>query len=82
LDPREKWLIFTCGNRTYTPHQIGFKRIKPMKFKGIIDVGPSIRERIEAYKNRRALELAGDDEPEVDWQDYDKVADKFDKVSS
>jgi hypothetical protein len=24
LDPREKFLIFTMGSRTYTPHQIGF----------------------------------------------------------
>lgn len=23
LDPREKFLIFTMGSRTYTPHQIG-----------------------------------------------------------
>lgn len=31
LDPREKFLIFTTGSLTYTPHQIGFKRIKPFK---------------------------------------------------
>lgn len=24
LDTREKFLIFTMGSRTYTPHQIGF----------------------------------------------------------
>lgn len=32
LDPREKFLIFTTGSLTYTPHQIGFKRIKPFKY--------------------------------------------------
>ena len=27
----DKYLIFTKGSETYTPHQIGIKRIKPMK---------------------------------------------------
>lgn len=29
LDPREKFLIFTMGSRTYTPHQIGLVTISP-----------------------------------------------------
>ena len=26
------WLIFTCGSKTYTPHQVGFKRIEASNF--------------------------------------------------
>ena len=34
------------GTRTYTPHQIGFKKIVPFTFCRRIDVGPSLRERV------------------------------------
>lgn len=80
LDGREKLLIFTCSSETYTPHRIGFKRIKPMTFNGRIDPGPSVRERIEEYKRRRQMELDGVDEPDINWANYEAVADRFDKV--
>ncbi|KDR15186.1 F-box/WD repeat-containing protein 5 [Zootermopsis nevadensis] len=40
----EKYLIFTTGSKTYTPHQIGFKRIKSVSFPCKLDPGPSLRE--------------------------------------
>jgi len=80
LDTREKWLIFTCGSETYTPHRIGFKRIKPMEFNGRIDPGPSLKERIVEYKRRKQLELNGENAEDPDWSDFSKVADRFDTV--
>lgn len=62
LDTREKFLIFTMGSRTYTPHQIGLKRILPFTFCRRIDVGPSLAERVairrqvqEAQREAQAL---------------------------
>lgn len=81
LDARPKWLIFTCGSRTYTPHQLGFKKINPITFNGRIDPGPTLKERIEEYKRRRQLERTGDADPGVNWQDYSRVANQFDEVN-
>jgi hypothetical protein len=36
LDPREKFLIFTMGSRTYTPHQIGFYLYYFFKFSSLL----------------------------------------------
>lgn len=83
LDAREKLLIFTCSSETYTPHRIGFKRIPPMTFKGRIDRGPSVRERIEEYKRRRQREIDGVEDPEndINWANYESVAHRFDQVN-
>ncbi len=81
MDARPKWLIFTCGSATYTPHQLGFKKINPITFNGRIDPGPTLKERIEEYKRRRQLERTGDGEPEINWQDYPRVANQFDEVN-
>ncbi|XP_012262746.1 F-box/WD repeat-containing protein 5 [Athalia rosae] len=77
-DNPEKFLIFTTGSKTYTPHQIGFKRIKPMNFPRRLDPGPSLRERLAQRERER--QNSGVLRPEPNWLDYDAVADKFDKV--
>ncbi|KAE8739473.1 hypothetical protein FOCC_FOCC015027 [Frankliniella occidentalis] len=42
----DKFLIFTTGSNTYSPHQIGIKRIKPISFPRRMDPGLPFRERI------------------------------------
>ncbi|CAA9998973.1 unnamed protein product [Nesidiocoris tenuis] len=42
----EKLLIFTTGSKTYIPHQIGFKKIKEVKFPKSLKKGPRLRRRI------------------------------------
>uniref|UniRef100_A0A0P6G366 F-box/WD repeat-containing protein n=1 Tax=Daphnia magna TaxID=35525 RepID=A0A0P6G366_9CRUS len=84
LDPREKFLIFTMGSRTYTPHQIGLKRISPFTFCNRIDIGPSLAERVAIQRQeRQALEESlalGIPPPEPVWQDFEAVADRFDPI--
>lgn len=77
-DHAEKYLIFTTGSKTYTPHQIGFKRIKPVSFPRKLDPGPSLRERLA--EREREKQNAGLPRPEPNWLVYEEVADKFDKV--
>jgi F-box/WD-40 domain protein 5 len=78
----EKYLIFTTGSKTYTPHQIGFKRIKSVSFPRKLDPGPSLRERLAEREREREREKqnAGLPRPEPNWLVYEEVADKFDKV--
>lgn len=45
-----KYLIFSTGSKTYTPHQIGIKRIRNITFPKKLDPGPSLKERIAAKK--------------------------------
>lgn len=45
-----KYLIFSTGSKTYTPHQIGIKRIRHVTFPKKLDPGPSLKERIAARK--------------------------------
>ncbi|XP_011049803.1 PREDICTED: F-box/WD repeat-containing protein 5 isoform X2 [Acromyrmex echinatior] len=73
----EKLLIFTTGSKTYTPHKVGFKRIKLVTFPRRLDPGPSLRERIAQKKRERERQNT----PSVeDWLNYESVADKFDKI--
>ncbi|XP_018372770.1 PREDICTED: F-box/WD repeat-containing protein 5 isoform X2 [Trachymyrmex cornetzi] len=73
----EKLLIFTTGSKTYTPHKVGFKRIKLVTFPRRLDPGPSLRERIAQQKRERERQNT----PSVeDWLNYESVADKFDKI--
>ncbi|KAK9509967.1 hypothetical protein O3M35_004847 [Rhynocoris fuscipes] len=51
----EKLLLFTTGSKTYTPHQIGFKRIKKVRFPKVLQAGPSVKERIAKHKERLSL---------------------------
>ncbi|XP_013777104.1 F-box/WD repeat-containing protein 5-like isoform X2 [Limulus polyphemus] len=75
LDPREKYLIFTTGSLTYTPHQIGFKRIKPFKFAEQVTETATLSQRIQERREKRNA-------PSVspNWQDEHAIADHFDKV--
>jgi F-box/WD-40 domain protein 5 len=51
-----KYLIFSTGNRTYTPHQIGIKRIGKVNFPKKLEPGPTIQERLALRERRRQLE--------------------------
>ncbi|PSN48099.1 hypothetical protein C0J52_13251 [Blattella germanica] len=68
----EKYLIFTTGSKTYTPHQIGFKRIKSVNFPRKLDPGPSLRERLAEREREREREKqnAGVPRPEPNWYLY------------
>ncbi|XP_030377889.1 F-box/WD repeat-containing protein 5 [Scaptodrosophila lebanonensis] len=74
-----KYLIFSTGSKTFTPHQIGFKRIRNVYFPKKLDPGPTLRERIAA---KRAAEQQQQQQPrnDPDWGDYEAVKDRFDKV--
>ncbi|XP_001357186.3 F-box/WD repeat-containing protein 5 [Drosophila pseudoobscura] len=74
-----KYLIFSTGSKTFTPHQIGFKRIRNVYFPKKLDPGPSLKERIAA---KRAAEQQQQQTPRTDpdWWDYDSVKDRFDQV--
>ncbi|KAK6622573.1 hypothetical protein RUM43_008415 [Polyplax serrata] len=73
----EKLLIFSTGSKTFTPHQIGFKKIKPVNFPKRIEPGPSLAERVAERERKNAENQS---RPESNWLDYESVADKFDKV--
>lgn len=77
-DHVEKYLIFTTGSKTYTPHQIGFKRIKSVSFPRKLNPGPSLRERLA--ERQREKQNATLPRPEPNWLVYEEVADRFDKV--
>lgn len=76
----DKYLIFTTGFKTYSPHQIGFKRIKPFTFPKRIDPGPSLKERLVLHERKKEMMLSSSPPPNPNWLDYEAVADKFDKV--
>lgn len=52
-----KYLIFSTGSKTYTPHQVGFKRVRNVNFPKKLDPGPSLRERIAAKERERVLQV-------------------------
>ncbi|KAH8298179.1 hypothetical protein KR018_010563 [Drosophila ironensis] len=74
-----KYLIFSTGSKTFTPHQIGFKRIRNVYFPKKLDPGPSLKQRIAAKK---AAERQQQETPRTDpdWWDYESVKDRFDQV--
>ncbi|XP_022197372.2 F-box/WD repeat-containing protein 5 isoform X1 [Nilaparvata lugens] len=80
----EKLLIFTTGSKTYSPHQIGLKRIKRVTFPRVLDPGPSLSERIEERRRKKELLRARREnsslEPDPDWLNFKSVSDKFDTV--
>ncbi|XP_031624368.1 F-box/WD repeat-containing protein 5 [Contarinia nasturtii] len=73
-----KYLIFSTGSKTYTPHQIGFKRIRNVNFPKKLEPGPSLKERLAAKEREKALQ--NNERVDPDWLDYDSVANRFDKV--
>lgn len=70
-----KYLIFSLGCKTYTPHQIGFKQIRSVDFPKKMNLGLPLKERI-------ARRRSAQEEPrfQQNWQDYDSVKDNFDTV--
>ncbi|XP_014256657.1 F-box/WD repeat-containing protein 5 isoform X2 [Cimex lectularius] len=74
LDQPEKLLIFITGSKTYIPHQIGFKKIPRVNFPKVLKRGLSVKERLAKQKERSATS------PGPNWQDYNKVSDKFDRI--
>ncbi|KAJ8934935.1 hypothetical protein NQ314_013094 [Rhamnusium bicolor] len=76
----DKYLIFTTGYKTYTPHQIGFKRIQPFSFPKMMDPGPTLKERLILFEQRKEQMRSGSPPPDPDWLDFEQVADKFNKV--
>ncbi|XP_055613873.1 F-box/WD repeat-containing protein 5 isoform X2 [Uranotaenia lowii] len=52
-----KYLIFSTGSKTYTPHQIGFKRIENINFPRRLDPGPTLKERIALRERQREMEV-------------------------
>lgn len=81
----DKYLIFMTGSKTYTPHQIGLKRIKPVPFPRVLDPGPSLRERIAERqrvreRERERVNAGSPPRPDPDWLDYAAVADRFDTI--
>ncbi|XP_014283920.1 F-box/WD repeat-containing protein 5 [Halyomorpha halys] len=74
----EKLLIFTSGSKTYVPHQIGFKRIKSVKFPKVISRGPSVKERLAKRRERLLGGRPSFEEP--NWGDYQSVVRKYDEV--
>lgn len=76
----DKYLIFITGYKTYSPHQIGFKRIKPFIFPKRIDPGPSLKERLLLHERQRKLLRSNTPPAEPNWLDYESVASKFDKI--
>ncbi|XP_063847702.1 LOW QUALITY PROTEIN: F-box/WD repeat-containing protein 5-like [Scylla paramamosain] len=75
----DKFLIFTTGSKTYSPHQIGFKRIKKFTIPTVLEVGPCLRERIQQREHQRELrELGLYQDP--NWLDFDSVAERFDHI--
>ncbi|KAK3886739.1 hypothetical protein Pcinc_009117 [Petrolisthes cinctipes] len=76
---RDKFLIFTTGSKTYSPHQIGFKRIKKFSIPTVLEVGPCLRERIQQRAHQRELRNLGLFQ-EPNWLDYDSVAERFDNI--
>lgn len=61
-----KYLIFSTGSKTYTPHQIGFKRIRNVNFPKKLEPGPSLKERIAAKEREKALQVQHYDQNLID----------------
>ncbi|XP_037081106.1 F-box/WD repeat-containing protein 5-like [Pollicipes pollicipes] len=82
---RVKYLLFTTGSKTYTPHQIGFKRLDGFRIRTRLEPGPSLRERVELRRRAEQLhqELLAAGQPlpdQPDWNDWEAVKHQFDTV--
>ncbi|KAG0717842.1 F-box/WD repeat-containing protein 5 [Chionoecetes opilio] len=75
----DKFLIFTTGSKTYSPHQIGFKRIKRFNIPTVLEMGPNLRERIQQRDHQRELRDLGLYR-DPNWLDYDSVSERFDPI--
>lgn len=93
-----KYLIFSTGSKTYTPHQIGFKKVLRTSFPKRLDPGPPIKERLALHKRRRELQqlieqLSPEEarlqfqhfpevRPDPDWSNYESVMNRFDGIDA
>ncbi|RWS30144.1 F-box/WD repeat-containing protein 5-like protein [Leptotrombidium deliense] len=77
LDEREKLLIFTSGSLTYTPHQIGIKRIKPFRFKEFVKETLSLSVALQEKRVRDENQVL---QGSPNWQDESTIRDYFDTV--
>lgn len=60
----------------------GLKRIKPFNFPDSMDMGPSLKERLVLRKQQKQQTRSqrADSPPEPDFQDYEAVQEKCDKI--
>jgi F-box and WD-40 domain protein 5 len=86
-----KYLIFSTGSRTYTPHQVGIKKIENVKFPKKMSFGPSIQERIAMRKRKLELEAIIEsltpEEARLQYQDFnpenqENLLDRFDQIDA
>ena len=56
INETDKWLIFTTGNRTKIPHQVGIKRLSNVRFKQHMDLSKGIEERVAERKRKARAE--------------------------
>lgn len=72
LDTEEKFLIFTTGSKTYTPHQVGFKRIRPFRFKDKISM--SLVEKLAEQRENMLARSSPNFREEANMENmFDKV---------
>lgn len=76
-----KYLIFTMGSRSCMPHEIGFKRMTNVEFSKIVDPGPTLKERI-LKREQEKLQQSNEPQSEIDWDNFDEVKHKFDKIDA
>ena len=77
----DKLLVFTSGSLTYTPHQIGIKRIKPFLFEEFVSETASLSKRLE--ERRQEKERERETQALVaspNWQEEETVSHLFDNV--
>ncbi|XP_054154211.1 F-box/WD repeat-containing protein 5-like [Oppia nitens] len=73
----DKLLIFTCGSQTYAPHQIGIKRIKPIKFDEYVMETATLSKRLEERRQEQELQALV---PSPNWLEEQSVAHYFDSI--
>lgn len=74
----DKLLVFTAGSLTYTPHQIGIKRIKPFEFEEFIKETASLAKRLEERKEEQERREGMAASP--NWLDEKSVSHLFDGI--
>lgn len=52
-----KYLIFSTGSKTYSPHQIGIKLVQNVNFPKRLDPGPTLKERIAANERKKRMQV-------------------------
>lgn len=73
----DKLLVFTAGSQTYTPHQIGIKRIKPFQFQEFITETASLSQRLAERKQEHENQGMA---ASPNWHEEESVSHLFDKI--